>query len=128
MYPENYRYSKDHEWVFVDEGLATVGITYHAQEQLGDIVYVELPDLGATLALNDEMGSLESVKAVAEVFSPCSGEVEEVNELLEDHPEMVNKNPHESGWLVKLKLSNPAELDKLMDAAAYTAFVAAESK
>jgi len=128
MYPENYKYSKDHEWICVTEEHAVVGITQHAQAQLGDIVYVELPDVGDGFDKGEELGSLESVKAVAEIFSPCSGEILEVNELLEEHPEMVNQNPHESGWLVKIKPSDPDEFEELLTAAQYAAFVEEESK
>lgn len=128
MYPDNYKYTKDHEWVCITEEHVIVGITHHAQEQLGDIVYVELPEVGDSFEKGDEMGSLESVKAVAEVFLPCAGEILEVNELLEEHPEMVNQNPHESGWLVKVKPSNPADLEGLLDAADYASFAEEESK
>ena len=128
MYPENYRYTKKHEWVLhTDEG-AVVGITHHAQDQLGEIVYVELPDIGAELAVEEEFGSLESVKAVAEVFMPVSGEILEVNEMLEEHPDMVNQNPHESGWLIKVKMTDEKELEGLMDATAYADYVEQESK
>ncbi len=128
MYPEGYRYTKEHEWLKVEGEIVTVGITHHAQDQLGDIVYVELPDVGSEFDKGDEFGSVESVKAVAEVFMPISGEVVEVNEDLEDSPEQVNSAPHDAGWILKLKMSDASELDELMDAAAYEAFVAAESE
>ena len=128
MYPDNYKYSKEHEWVNVEGDVATIGITHHAQDQLGDIVYVELPEVDAEFAAGDEFGSVESVKAVAEVFMPISGTVTEVNESLEDSPETVNQNPHDDGWILKMKISDASELDDLMDKAAYEAFVAAESE
>jgi len=121
--------TKHHEWILANEdGTAVIGITDHAQSELGDIVYVELPDIGDEFEAEEEFGSLESVKAVAEVYLPASGEVIEVNELLEEHPDMVNKNPLESGWLIKIKISNPDGLANLMDEAAYKEFVASESK
>ncbi len=128
MYPEGYRYTKEHEWLKVEGEIVTVGITHHAQDQLGDIVYVELPDVGSEFDKGDEFGSVESVKAVAEVFMPISGEVVEVNEDLEDSPEQVNSAPHDAGWILKLKMSDASELGELMDAGAYEAFVAAESE
>ena len=123
MYPENYLYSKEHEWVSVDGDVATVGITDHAQDQLGDVVYVEMPEVGNTFGANDEIGVVESVKAVAEVYTPISGEVIEVNSTLEDRPELVNDDPHGDGWMVKMRLSDTDELDRLMKAAAYQDFV-----
>ena len=129
MYPDKYRYSKEHEWIHVNEdGTAVIGITHHAQNQLGDIVYVDLPDVGDTFDEGEEFGSLESVKAVAEVFLPLTGEIIEINEMLEEHPEMVNSNPHESGWLIKLKIADKSQLDKHMDAAAYGAFAEQEAE
>ena len=127
MYPENYRYSSEHEWVDVQDNIATIGITHHAQEQLGDIVYVELPEVDSEYGSGDEFGSVESVKAVAEVFMPISGKVVEVNDALEDSPETVNQAPHQDGWLIKLEIGNTSELDGLMDRAAYEEFVAQES-
>ena len=123
MYPENYLYSKEHECVSVDGDVATVGITDHAQDQLGDVVYVEMPEVGDTFGANDEIGVVESVKAVAEVYTPISGEVIEVNSTLEDRPELVNDDPHGDGWMVKMRLSDTDELDRLMKAAAYQDFV-----
>ena len=127
MYPENYLYSKEHEWVSVDGDVATVGITDHAQDQLGDVVYVEMPEVGNTFGANDEIGVVESVKAVAEVYTPISGEVIEVNSTLEDRPELVNDDPHGDGWMVKMRLSDTSELDTLMNAAAYQDFVSEHS-
>ncbi len=122
--PENLVYSKTHEWVRVDGEIATVGITDYAQEQLGDVVMVDLPPVGKTVAAGQEMGTVESVKAVSEVFSPVSGEVVEVNGQLEAHPELVNQDPFGAGWLVKIKVAQvPADL---MDAKAYEQFVQEE--
>lgn len=127
MYPENFRYTKEHEWVLVEGDTGTVGITHHAQEQLGDIVYVDLPKVGTKLEKGAAMGSVESVKAVSEIFSPVSGEVIAVNEALSDAPEKLNQDPHGEGWLVKVRLTDPQEAATLMDAAQYQAHVAAES-
>ena len=124
MYPENYKYSKEHEWVSVEGDVATIGITSHAQDQLGDVVYVELPEVGDTFAAHDEFGTVESVKAVSELYTPVSGEVIGVNEVLEDAPELVNEDPHSDGWIVKMRMSNASELDELMNAAEYGEFVA----
>lgn len=122
--PENLLYSKTHEWVRVDREVATVGITDYAQEQLGDVVMVDLPAVGKAVTAGQEMGTVESVKAVSEVFSPVSGEVLEVNSELEAHPELVNQDPFGSGWLVKIKVSQvPSDL---MDAKAYEQFVREE--
>ena len=128
MYPEKYRYSKEHEWLEVDGDVAVLGITHHAQDQLGDIVFVEMPEPGDEFSAGDEFGSVESVKAVAEVFMPVTCEIMAINEALEDEPELVNKEPHGNGWLVKIKLSELGELENLMDHQQYTDFVAEESK
>jgi glycine cleavage system H protein len=127
MYPENYRYTKEHEWVFVDADTGTVGITFHAQEQLGDIVYVDLPKAGAKAVKGGSLGSVESVKAVSDIFSPVSGEVVAVNEALVTAPEKMNQDPHGEGWIAKLKLDKPAEAQELMTAAEYQAFSQAET-
>ena len=126
MYPENFRYTKEHEWVCVEDDTATVGITDHAQQELGDIVYVDLPKVGARLEQGASLGSVESVKAVSDVYAPVSGEVAEVNATLADKPEALNRDPHGAAWLVKVKLSNPAEVEGLLSAADYTAYVGAE--
>jgi glycine cleavage system H protein len=126
MYPDNYRYTKEHEWVCVEGGTGTVGITFHAQEQLGDIVYVDLPKVGAQVQQGGSLGSVESVKAVSDIYSPVSGEVTAVNETLAEAPEKLNHDPHGDGWLVKIRLSNPAAVQGLMDAAGYQAYVEAE--
>ncbi len=117
------KYSKEHEWISVDGDVATIGITQHAAEQLGDLVFVELPAIGKTVAPGDEAAVVESVKAASEVYAPLSGEVVEVNSVLEGEPGKVNEAPEGDGWFLKLKLSSPSELDGLMDAAAYKAFV-----
>jgi glycine cleavage system H protein len=126
MYPENFRYTKEHEWVLVEGDTGTVGITDHAQQELGDIVYVDLPKPGTRVEQGKSLGSVESVKAVSDIFSPLSGEVTEINQALADAPETLNTDPHGAGWLVKLKLSAPAESGGLMSAADYEAYVGAE--
>jgi glycine cleavage system H protein len=126
MYPENFRYTKEHEWVLVEGDAGTIGITDHAQHELGDIVYVDLPKVGAHLEKGKTLGSVESVKAVSDVYAPVSGEVTEINGLLADSPEKLNEDPHGAAWLVKLKLSAPAELENLMTAAEYQTYVGAE--
>ncbi len=119
MYPESYLYNEEHEWIQVNEDTVILGITAFAQEELGEVVYVDLPDVGGIFEAGDEIGSIESVKAVAEVYTPVTGEVTEVNSVLEDEPEKVNEDPHAGGWLIKLKLSKPDELETLMNAKAY---------
>ena len=118
------RYSKEHEWVRVDGRIATVGISDFAQEQLGDVVFVELPAVGAAVVRDEEAAVVESVKAASEVYAPVSGEVVEVNGALEDDPALVNRSPVDEGWFMKIRMGNPEELDELMDEAAYRAFVA----
>ena len=118
--PNELSYTKSHEWVRADEeGIATIGITDHAQEMLGDLVFVELPEVGAALGIGSECAVVESVKAASDVFSPVSGEVVEVNELLADAPETINQDAYEEGWIFRVRLSNPSELDTLMDADSY---------
>jgi glycine cleavage system H protein len=126
MNPENLRYTKEHEWLLVEGGIGTVGITDHAQEELGDIVYVDLPRVGTQLTQSGQLGSVESVKAVSEIFSPVAGEVTEINTALADAPETLNEDPYGAGWLVKLKLTDPAQAGSLMTAADYEAYVGAE--
>ncbi len=126
MYPENFRYTKEHEWVLVEGDTGTVGITDHAQEELGDIVYVDLPKVGARVEQGKSLGSVESVKAVSDVYSPVSGEVTAANQALADAPETLNSDPHGAGWLVKIKLSDAAEIQNLMSAADYEKYVGAE--
>lgn len=119
--PEDLRYSEDHEWVSFDEesGVATIGITDYAQGELGDVVYLELPGAGTAVSKGDSAGTIEAVKAVADLYAPLSGEVVEANSSLEDHPEAVNKDPYGDGWMIRVKASDPAELDGLLDAAGY---------
>lgn len=126
MYPENYRYTKEHEWVLVEGGNGTIGITDHAQQELGDIVYVDLPKVGMRIEQGSAFGSVESVKAVSDIYAPVSGEVLEVNPVLADQPEKLNDDPHGEGWLVKVKLDDPAQAANLMTAADYQAYAEAE--
>ena len=123
MYPENLRYTKEHEWVLVEGDTATVGITDHAQKELGDIVYVDLPKAGASVQAGKTLGSVESVKAVSDIYSPLTGEVAEINELLSSAPEKLNEDPHGAAWLVKLKLTAPEEAGQLMNAADYQVYI-----
>jgi len=127
-YPTNYRYTKEHEWVDAKDGMAKIGITDYAQGELGDVVFVELPAAGKKLETGKSFGTVESVKAVSEIYAPASGEVVEANGELQNKPETINSDPHGAAWLVKIKLANPAELDKLMDSAAYEAYIAAKGK
>lgn len=127
MNPENLRYTKEHEWVRVDGGTGVIGITFHAQKELGDIVFVDLPKPGAVVQQGKTIGSVESVKAVSDIFTPVSGEVLEVNAALADSPEILNKDPYGEGWLVKIKLSDPGEAGKLLTAAEYQTYVGTES-
>jgi len=122
MYPETYRYSKEHEWFRVEEDGCVLGITDFAQDELGEVVFVELPEVGTSIAAGDEIGTIESVKAVSEVYTAVSGEVVEVNSALLDAPEKVNEDPHGDGWLVKVRLSTPSEIDGLMDSRQYAEF------
>src|SRR5262245_44069009 len=124
MVPTDLRYTKDHEWVRVDGDEATVGITEYAARQLGDIVFVELPESGRTLAQFATFGVVESVKAVSDLFAPISGEVASANDALANAPELVNSDPFGEGWMIRLRLANPAEVDDLLDAAAYDALTA----
>lgn len=123
MYPDTYYYTKDHEWIKTDGDEATVGITDFAQKQLGDVVYVELPQSGAQLEFHQSIGVIESVKAVSDIYSPISGEVVEVNETLNDSPELVNDDPHDKGWIIRMKVKDKGELDKLMSASEYEKFL-----
>lgn len=124
-YPENFHYTKEHEWVRVDGATATVGITDHAQEELGDIVYIDLPKIGAALEQGKALGSVESVKAVSDVYAPVSGEVVEINEALAAAPEKLNTDPHGEAWLVKIKLTAPDEIKQLLSAADYQKYIGA---
>ena len=122
MYPETLKYTKDHEWMAIDDGVGRVGITDFAQKQLGDVVFVELPDVGTVVTQGQAFGTIESVKAVSELFAPVSGEVVEVNDTLKDKPEQVNADPH-GAWMLAIRLSSPAQADELLSAAAYSDLV-----
>ena len=126
LYPANYRYTREHEWIAVDGKTGTIGITDYAQNSLGDIVYVDVPKVGAAVTANKPFGSVESVKAVSELFSPVSGSVTAINESLKTEPDKINAAAHET-WIIKVELSNPSELDSLLDAAAYEKFIAEET-
>lgn len=127
-YPAAFRYTKDHEWIDVKGGVGTVGITDYAQHELGDVVFVELPKVGAKVQAGKSFGTVESVKAVSELYAPATGEVIETNAALQDTPEKINSHPHDAAWLIKLRLANPADVSGLMDAAAYQAYIAAQGK
>jgi len=122
--PSDRRYTKEHEWVRVEDNMGTVGITDYAQDQLGDIVYVDLPSPGTHVKQLEKLGEIESVKAVSDLYSPVSGEVVEVNQGVNDRPELVNQSPYEEGWLVRLRLADPAELDNLLTAKQYDELIA----
>lgn len=127
MYPDEYLYSTEHEWIHVEGDVGTVGITAFAQSELGEVVFVDLPEVGAVVTNGDEIGTIESVKAVAEIYTPVSGEILEANSALEDAPEILNDDPHSDGWLVKIKIESEKELDDLMNAKAYEEFIAESS-
>jgi glycine cleavage system H protein len=124
-YPANYRYTREHEWISVDGAIGSIGITDYAQNSLGDIVYVDAPKVGDQVTANKAFGSVESVKAVSDLFSPVSGKVTEVNESLKTEPDKINQDAHGT-WIIKVELANPAEVNGLLDAAAYEAFIAEE--
>jgi glycine cleavage system H protein len=126
MYPETYRYTKEHEWVLVEGEVGTIGITDHAQHELGDIVYVDLPKVGARLEQGKSLGSVESVKAVSDVYAPVSGEVVEVNHTLSEAPEKLNQDPHGAAWLVRIRLSDAAQISHLLSASDYQSYIGAE--
>jgi glycine cleavage system H protein len=123
LYPANLKYSKEHEWIKVDGGIATIGITSHAQSELGDIVYVEFPKIGAKFSAMKEFGVVESVKTVSTLYCPVSGEVTEINSILSSKPEVVNADPYGHGWLIKVKLSDPSDLEKLLSSKEYEALL-----
>ena len=127
MTPEDSRYTKSHEYVHVEGDTGTIGITDYAQKELGDVVFVELPQVGTELEQGDEMGSIESVKAVSEIFAPVSGVIVEVNDALTDKPELINTDAYGDGWMVKIRLKTPDEVDELMDAEEYDEYVERES-
>ena len=126
IYPKNFRYTREHEWVRVDGNTGTVGITDHAQQELGDIVFVDLPKTGTRVEQGGTLGSVESVKAVSDVYAPVSGEVIEINQALATAPEKLNADPHGEAWLVKIRLSATKELERLLSAADYQAYIGAE--
>ncbi len=126
--PPGLKYSKEHEWVSTEDSLATIGITDHAQEQLGEIVYIELPSVGEKVSKDDPFGVVESVKAVSDIYAPVSGTVVEVNEDLAESPEVVNEDPYGDGWLIKVRVSDPTDLDDLMDNEEYEQMIAREKE
>ncbi len=126
--PDDLLYSKEHEWILNQNDVATLGITDHAQKELGDVVFVDLPEVGATFDANEAFGSVESVKAVSEVYLPVSGEVVETNESLLDAPEKINDHPYGEGWIIRIRLTNPAELEALMSSQEYAKYVEEESQ
>jgi glycine cleavage system H protein len=128
MYPNDYRYTKEHEWVRVEGGTATIGITDYAQHALGDVVYVELPKVGAKVTAGKSFGTVESVKAVSEIYAPVSGEVTEINASLAGTPELINTDPHGQAWLIKVKGADASGIASLMDSAAYQAYIAEKEK
>jgi glycine cleavage system H protein len=127
-YPARYRYTKEHEWIDVKDGVATIGITDYAQHELGDVVFVELPKVGSKTVAGKSFGTVESVKAVSELYAPAAGEVIDVNTALQNTPEKINTDPHGAGWLIKIRLSNAAEIGGLMDAPTYEAYIADKGK
>jgi glycine cleavage system H protein len=121
--PENLKYTKEHEWARIEGDIAIIGITDYAQGELGDIVYLELPEVGSEVAKDESFGTVEAVKAVSDLYAPLSGEVVEVNEALQDAPETVNSDPYGEGWLIKVKIKNPGEIDDLLDSTDYKALI-----
>jgi glycine cleavage system H protein len=123
MVPDDRKYTQEHEWILIEDGVGTIGVTDFAAGELGDVVFVELPEAGSEFSQGDTVGTIESVKAVADLYLPVSGEVVEINEAVVDSPELVNSDPMDEGWLVKVRLSETSEVDQLMDAAAYNALL-----
>ena len=123
MYPDDCQYTKEHEWVRLEDGIAVVGITNYAQDHLGDVVFVELPDIGTEVAQFEPFGVIDSVKASSELYAPLSGEVEAINDALTDQPELVNQAPYGEGWMIKVRPADPAELEQLLDADGYEQFL-----
>jgi glycine cleavage system H protein len=128
MYPSEFRYTKEHEWVSIDGDTATIGITDHAQDQLGDVVFVELPQVGVRTQAMQSFGTVESVKAVSDIYAPLTGQVAAINETLVDTPEKLNESPHADGWLIKIKIEDKSQVENLMTAEAYQAYVDAEKE
>jgi len=127
MYPADYLYSKDHEWILVQDKVGTIGITDYAQHELGDVVYVDLPEVGDTFEANEPFGSVESVKAVSEIFCPVSGEVTEINSKLAENPELINESPHQNAWMIKIRFTDPEELHELLSAEEYEEYLQEQS-
>lgn len=125
-YPENYKYTKEHEWVKLEGNAGTIGITDHAQHELGDIVFVDLPKIGSKVTKGQSFGSVESVKAVSDIYSPATGEVTSINELLAQSPEKLNEDPHGAAWLIQVKLDDPGEINGLLSLADYQKYIGAE--
>jgi len=125
--PEDLKYTKEHEWIRVEGGIVVVGITDYAQENLGEVVYVELPEEGSKVSRSEAFGVVESTKAVSDLYAPVSGDVAEINDTLLDSPEIINEDPYEDGWMIRIKLSDPSELDELLDAKAYASFLDEET-
>src|SRR4051794_2287514 len=123
MYPTDYLYSREHQWIRVENDLCVLGITEYAQQELGEVVFVELPEVGQVFDSNDEIGTIESVKAVAEVYTPLAGEIVEINDAVVEDPELINEDPHHEGWLIKMRFSSAADLKQLMNAEKYEEFV-----
>jgi len=126
MYPKTFRYTKEHEWVLAEGNIGIIGITDHAQQELGDIVYVDLPKVGALAKQGEPLGSLESVKAVTDIYAPVTGEVVEINQMLAEQPDALNADPHGAAWLVKVRLDKPEEVRGLLSVAEYEAYIGAE--
>ncbi|NOR50739.1 MAG: glycine cleavage system protein GcvH [Desulfuromonadales bacterium] len=126
-FPEEFKYTEEHEWVMVEKGLAVIGITDFAQDALGDVVFVELPEVGAVLEAGKAFGVVESVKAVSDIYAPISGTVEAINDDLVETPEILNTSPYEDGWMIKIRMANADDADELMDVEAYQALIAEES-
>lgn len=122
-FPDELKYTEEHEWVLIEDDIATIGITDFAQDQLGDVVFVELPEVGDELEAGKTFGVVESVKAVSDVYAPVSGEVVEINEELPETPEVLNTSPYEDGWMLKIRVSNPEDIQELMDASGYQEFI-----
>jgi len=127
MYPKDLKYDREHEWVRLEGDVATIGISDFAQDQLGEVVYVDLPSVGDVVSTGESFGEVESVKSVSELFSPVSGEIIEVNDVLEDAPETVNEDCYDAGWMIKVKVEDTAEVEALMDADEYEAYIAEEA-
>jgi glycine cleavage system H protein len=126
-FPEELRYTSEHEWVLAEAAMAKIGVTDHAQQMLGDVVFVEMPEIGTEITKDEPFGVIESVKAASDIFAPVSGKVTEINEELGDHPEYVNQSPYEKGWIVRVEMSNTSDVDDLMDSVKYKLFLEKEA-